>query len=779
MAYISSSAAAVFGSAGNDTIETNQGVGGQVIFGGLGDDIYYIDPSAGLTWTSYEADAINEAANGGIDTAKVTLSRYNSGGFDYGSNSYTLAENVENLDVTGYSQNYNYTLVATGNALNNVITATRGVIGLDSHFVLNGMAGNDKLVASTVEDTLDGGAGKDTMLGGAGDDTYIVDNIGDVVTELANEGGDHVYSSVSYTLSNNVEYLGLGGYGNVNGTGNNLNNGINGNSYNNVLSGLGGNDFLDGRNGNDTLLGGAGNDELVGGNGVDKLDGGAGDDRYYDVYAADIVADTGVGGVDSVYAAEQLVGDLSAGIENLYMASDNTTGRGNALSNYIGGSSGDNIMFGLAGDDILNGLAGVDILEGGDGNDVLDGGTGTDIMRGGNGNDTYVVDNAGDAVVEVASTGGVDTVYTSVDFTLGTFVENLTITSGVGRYVVGNQLNNMMIGGAGSDAIIGDGGNDTLNGGFDSDGLYGGDGADVYIVDNVGDYIGEYGADGAIDTVQSSVDFSLSTFGSALVENLTLTGLNGINGTGNTLINVITGNDGNNTLDGKAGADTMKAGLGNDNYYVDNVGDKVIELANQGQDYVTSSINFSIASLANVEHIQLQGGSATALNATGNAVANNLYGNEFDNKLDGGAGNDYLYGANGNDTLLGGAGNDYLVGASGADSLVGGAGNDTYEGYAVGVDTLVELAGGGTDKVTFAGTDITLDMTTAQFLQIENAEMSSLNNGVSGITGNGLNNYLTGSKYSNTLIGNAGNDTLDGGGGADTLKGGAGNDLYF
>ena len=78
------------------------------------------------------------------------------------------------------------------------------------HGDTNHMAAN-ALTGGGGDDRIDGRAGADTLRGVDGDDTYVVDNAGDVVTELANDGYDRIESSVSYTVPANVEAITLTG----------------------------------------------------------------------------------------------------------------------------------------------------------------------------------------------------------------------------------------------------------------------------------------------------------------------------------------------------------------------------------------------------------------------------------------------------------------------------------------------------------------------------------------------------------------------------------------
>ncbi|MBS3029552.1 MAG: calcium-binding protein [Dolichospermum sp. DET50] len=329
------------------------------------------------------------------------------------------------------------------------------------------------------------------MIGGAGNDSYYVDNSGDIITENLNEGTDKVFSPVNYTLSSNLENLTLQGTSAINGTGNALNNLIIGNTADNIL------------------IGGAGTDTII---------GGAGNDSYYVDNSGDIITENLNEGTDKVFSPVNYT--LSSNLENLTLQGTSAiNGTGNALNNLIIGNTADNILIG---------------------------GAGTDTMIGGGGNDSYYVDNSGDIITENLNEG-TDKVFSPVNYTLSSNLENLTLQGTSAINGTGNALNNLIIGNTADNILIGGAGTDTMIGGA---------GNDSYYVDNSGDIITENLNEGT-DKVFSPVNYTLSSN----LENLTLQGTSAINGTGNALNNLIIGNTAANILTGGVGNDTIYLGL--------------------------------------------------------------------------------------------------------------------------------------------------------------------------------------------------------------------------
>lgn len=395
---------------------------------------------------------------------------------------------------------------------------------------------------------------------------------------------------------------------------------------------------------------------------------------------------------------------------------DDITVIGGDFNDSIFGGSGANHIEGRDGDDGLSGEGGADTLIGGLGADVLNGGSDADAMEGGRGNDTYFVDNSGDSVSELAGQGN-DTVWSSINFTLAANAEILrglasvagalalngndednTIygTSLTSDTIEGRLGNDVIFGLGGVDTLRGQQGQDTLDGGSGGDAMSGGQDNDTYYVDNAADTAVEQANEGTDDQVFSAVNFALG----AHVENLTLTGT-AINGVGNGLDNRIIGNSQNNVLNGLGGRDLMRGGLGNDTYYVDNVGDTTNETNGGGgtTDTVYSLVTYTAA--AGIERLTLIG--FADIDAFGrNGQADALSGNGGSNTLDGRGGSDNLDGASGDDTLI------LAQSAIGElDLLNGGADSDTVDfsgfNHAVWVDfnfAGVEAQTRDTDNVT-------------------------------------------------------------------------------
>ncbi len=717
----------LYGDAGNDMLYG--GDGSDTIYGGAGDDVIYL-----RDWI-YNAAAATEIIDGGVGIDKVILEGYQS--------DYTIAISGGVITITRANKSASMTSINELLFLgDNSAIATEGTAGNDN---LLGGDGDDTMYGLAGNDTLDGGAGADTLIGGTGNDTYVVDNAGDIITELPNQGTDTIQSSIDWSLAPadkgaNVENLTLTG-ADIDGTGNALNNVINGSEGDNNLSGGGGTDTINGNGGNDHLDGGAG---------ADKLLGGAGDDTY--------IVDLKASGT-KVALEDTVTEGKDAGNDTIELRTP--FNGATAVTTLTLGSHIENFDASATGATLLNltGNTEINLLTGNDANNVLDGKVGVDSYIGGKGDDTYVLDNALE-LTNITELAGQGTDTLEIDY------KNTSATDALIVSLVGNlsEIENVRIDGTGRFDISGNAHNNTLIGNASANVFAGGQGDDSYYI-GTGDSVEEQAAAGT-DTVYSSVNKYVL---GANLENLTLAG-SVAEGTGNADHNTLTGNaaanklygmGGNDTLYGMGGSDTLDGGIGNDildggtgsdkmiggagddTYYVDATGDLITEDITGGTDTVLSTISYSLVG-KNLENLTLLG--TAAINATGNVGVNTLIGNAGNNVLDGGAGMDN-------------------------DIMIGGLGDDTYIVDNLG-DVVTEGAGEGKDTV-YASLAYDLGVYAAN---VENLTLT----GADSISASGSadDNILVGNAAINGLFGYDGNDVLDGKAGVDIYSGGDGDDTY-
>uniref|UniRef100_UPI0039892B92 calcium-binding protein n=1 Tax=Methyloglobulus sp. TaxID=2518622 RepID=UPI0039892B92 len=841
------------GNAINNMLDSSQNLAANTLTGSAGDDTYVL----GLN------DRAIEAVGEGVDEVQLRPLYADAGIViriaDLGMNNierYVLAGRATNATLSGDAQDNNLRIELNG---------IRSGGELFNDFYLSGRlfgdAGNDSLLGQAGADVLDGGTGADLMLGGSGNDRYIVDDVGDRIIEYSSNvynqdsksvsvtvnGGslDLVEASVDFTLPDNVEALTLTGNTAINATGNGLNNVLTGNSAANTLIGGAGNDQINGSAGNDMMVGDSGNDIYIFGKGsgqdtVNSYDTTAGkaDTVQFDttVTPSEVqVSRLGnnlvltINGTSDTLTIQQYMDNDGASaytVEQIKFSNgtiwDVATIKAKLLNHAPllssplpdqAAAQGAAFSYAVASNAFTDPDAG----------DTL---SYSATLADGSALPSWLSFNAttltfsgipttlGSTSVRLTATDTGNLAASDI-FDIVVTVQNLTLNGTTGVDTLnGGTGNDTLNGLAGNDILNGNAGNDRLDGGAGNDTMKGGTGNDTYVVDATTDIITESLNEGT-DTVEISVTYALGNN----VENLTLTGSNAVNGTGNTLNNVLTGNSAANTLSGGTGADTMVGGAGNDTYVVDNTGDVVTELLNEGTDWVQSSVTYMLS--ANVENLNLT--ASSLINGTGNALDNVLTGNGVANTLTGDAGNDRLIGGAGNDTMRGGTGNDtyvinvttdiitenlnegtdtvesnitfslaainnvenltligstaingtgntlnnVLTGNSAKNILTGGTGDDTY---IIGTgDIVTEAASAGTDTVQ---TNITYTLGT----NVENLTLTG-SNGING-KGNALNNVLIGNSAANSLSGGGGNDTLDGLAGVDTLTGGTGNDTY-
>ncbi|MBD2088572.1 hypothetical protein H6F67_01645 [Microcoleus sp. FACHB-1515] len=321
----------------------------------------------------------------------------------------------------------------------------------------------------------------------------------------------------------------------------------------------------------------------------------------------------------------------------------------------------------------------------------------------------------------------------------GDAAEQLFDTEGSGAIAAGGG-NDILMGLEGFDALVGGAGNDLVFGGSGFDVLVGGEGSDELYGEGEGDTLnGDVGSDRLYG---GSGDDALY---------------------GGTEDDILDGGTGNDTLNGEAGSDTLSGDSGNDRYVVDSLDDRIVELANEGQDKVSSSVSYTLG--ANLEDLNLSG--ENAIVGVGNELDNTIT-DEYEsssyssfnvpsvnNVIDAKGGNDRVFLRDGNDFINGGDGDDTLNGGSGDDTLEGGNGNDSLNGgsgFNSGNDTL--NGGSGND-------------------QLQGGEGNDTLNGGSG------NDILNGDNENDVLNGGDGDDVLEAGWEEDQLTGGTGADVFI
>ncbi|MFB0872576.1 MULTISPECIES: calcium-binding protein [unclassified Sphingobium] len=401
---------------------------------------------------------------------------------------------------------------------------------------------------------------------------------------------------------------------------------------------------------------------------------------------------------------------------------------GFARAEYYGGSGNDVLtgdgsteIHGGDGDDILN--TGSQFpgayLYGDAGNDILiaDGGISRGDLRGGTGDDIYIINSPYLQGYIIENAGeGVDEVRTEQSsYTLDRNVENLTALDSDFHQFDGNELDNRITGNSGNDYLYGLAGNDVIEGGLGNDDrLFGGDGIDSVSYEHAA----------AAVVVSLAAGTASGGAGNDLLSEFE-------NIRGSAFDDRLTGDDRGNILSGRDGADIMIGLGGDDDYWVDNAGDQVVEAAGGGNsDRVFSAIDYSLP-----DHVE-------AIYLIGRANID-AYGNDLDN------------------LLVGNSGNNRLVGQGGEDRMIGGTGDDIYHVNSAG-DTVVETPGDGTDLIVAS---IAIDLT--DLLGIENVRL--VGGRALSLTGNDLDNVLTGNAGDNLISGRDGNDLLTGKAGRDSF----------
>jgi Ca2+-binding RTX toxin-like protein len=677
----------------------------------------------------------------------------------------------------------------------NYVSSTAAVnIDLTANVNFGGDADGDSLIAiervigSNFGDRLFSATAGHILEGGLGDDVYVLGDVNVQIIESGDEGIDMVETALSsVTLGAHLERLTYTGSGSFTGIGNSLNNTITGGT------------------GNDMLIGGGGADRLIGGDGIDIVSyAGAS-------VAVNINLKTGVHTGDAV-------GDLFESIEGVVGSDHDDTFIGNAGANHFDGGDGIDIINYVSSSAAVNVNLTTSVNIGGDADgdslvsfervigsgfgDRLSSATAGHVLAGGLGNDVYVL---GDVNVQIIESGdeGIDMVETALSsVTLGAHLERLIYT-GMGNFTgIGNDLDNVLVGGMGNDTLIGLGGADYFVGGGGADHFIGGDGVDILsyagasVAVNINLMTGVHTGEAAGDTFEGieiilgsdhddtfignaganifhgddGIDIVNYAGASAAVSIDLTAGVYGGDAENDWLISIehVIGSGFGDRLSSSTEGDILEGGFGDDIYVVDRTGVRVIEVGGAGIDRVETSLN-TFTLCAGVENLTYTGRGAFIGT-----------GNDLDNTITGGIGNDMLIGGGGADRLIGGGGIDMVsyASASAAVSInltagihTGDAAGDTFESIEMilgsdhddiffsNTEANVFIGGGGIDTVSYAESNIGIMVNLTTGVHGGGAEGDTFRD-VEVIRGSSANDFFIGDAEANTFHGGAGTDTV-------------------
>ncbi len=432
---------------------------------------------------------------------------------------------------------------------------------------------------------------------------------------------------------------------------------------------------------------------------------------------------------------------------------------------------------------------------------IINGKGGADYMLGGLGNDLYIVDNINDIVFEDSSKlTEIDTIASSVTYTLPENVEILILTGTANINGTGNNINDSIKGNTSNNSLLGGIGNDTLNGGGGRDTLTGGTGDTTFIVNtgissilDLGD--GEDSLTIAKNAIANAIIHSDWTATNNTQNNGTtniitdgysvdLTSTIGNNGfkltnmgrgtflNGSINADTIIGGTGNDTMNGGYGKNQLTGGSGDTTFIVNNGYSTISDLGNGADSLVVGSSGTAEATL----YADWTADTTTSNEGTAQLTTNGFY---VDLKETSGHSGFKLRNLSHTAT--------HLTGSSNSDSISCGSGNDTIYGF-IGTDTLI--GGKGIDSLVISGIDNT-DLNIATDTQITKIlEINAYNS----ITANNINLLhqsegftILASTHGDTIVGGMGSDNITGsqgidkitGADGDTLTGGLGSDQFI